>query len=170
MGGSISVASEPGKGSRFSFELMLPAAAPPPVVAPARANVAQLDGLEVLLVEDNPTNQLVARRLLERQGASVKLAVNGREAVEFIERGAHFNAVLMDLQMPELDGLEATRKLRTMPAFGQTPIIAMTADVLTERERCIEAGMNDHLTKPIEPPKLYATLARWTKPGEQAKQ
>ncbi len=149
-------------GTGFFFSLPFQLAPELPALAPeVQPPRPTFPGLEVLLVEDNPTNQLVARRLLERQGVKVTLAATGRHALEQVQSGARFDVVLMDLQMPELDGLEATRALR---ALGfRPPIIAMTADVLTSREHCLAAGMNDHLSKPIDPRLLYATLVAWTK-------
>jgi PAS domain S-box-containing protein len=127
-------------------------------------------GLRVLLVEDNEVNQQVARETLESAGAWVKIANHGGEAVEVLTRGEQpppFDVVLMDLQMPEVDGFTATKMLRAKPELRDLPIIAMTADVMREAiQRCLEAGMNDHVGKPIDPDALFATLARWTKSRE----
>jgi len=127
-------------------------------------------GIRVLLVEDNEVNQQVATELLESAGASVRIASNGREAVHTLTAGDHppaFDVVLMDLQMPEMDGFTATRLLREKPKLQALPIIAMTAHALVEeRQRCLEAGMNDHVSKPIEPEVLFATLLRWAKPRQ----
>jgi CheY-like chemotaxis protein len=127
-------------------------------------------GVRVLLVEDNEVNQQVARETLESAGASVTIANHGGEAVEILTRGEQpppFDVVLMDLQMPEMDGFTATRLLRAKPELRELPIIAMTADVMAEAiQRCLEAGMNDHVGKPIDPDALFATLARWTKSRE----
>jgi signal transduction histidine kinase/DNA-binding response OmpR family regulator len=128
-------------------------------------------GIRILVVEDNEINQQVARELLESAGAIVTIARHGGEAVKRLTRsGADaapnpaFDIVLMDLQMPEMDGYDATRLLRSDPRFQEIPIIAMTAHALAEeRQRCLEAGMNDHISKPIDPDALFATLARWTK-------
>jgi two-component system, sensor histidine kinase and response regulator len=128
-------------------------------------------GIRILVVEDNEINQQVARELLESAGAIVTIARHGAEAVKLLTRSEPesapnpaFDIVLMDLQMPQMDGYEATRLLRSDPRFREIPIIAMTAHVLAEeRERCLEAGMNDHISKPIDPDALFATLARWTK-------
>jgi len=133
--------------------------------------IAPLAGLRVLLVEDIPTNQLVARELLEALGVTVAIANNGREALDNIARNhGHYDLVLMDIQMPEMDGLEATRRLRADPAIGtQLPIIAMTAHALDEeRQRCAAAGMNDFITKPIDPSLLQDTLSRWQSARTQA--
>jgi signal transduction histidine kinase/DNA-binding response OmpR family regulator/HPt (histidine-containing phosphotransfer) domain-containing protein/CHASE3 domain sensor protein len=125
-------------------------------------------GLRILLVEDNEMNQQVATELLESAGATVRVADHGGIAVKILRDGPEkpeFDVVLMDMQMPEVDGLTATRILRAEPRFSELPVIAMTAHALVEeRERCLQAGMNDHLTKPIDPDALFSTLARWTKP------
>jgi CheY-like chemotaxis protein/HPt (histidine-containing phosphotransfer) domain-containing protein len=129
-------------------------------------------GIRVLLVEDNDLNQQVATELLESAGAIVTVAGNGKIAVDLLRDGPQappFDIVLMDLQMPEMDGFTATRHLRADPRFNDLPILAMTAHALVEeRERCLQAGMNDHVTKPIDPDALFAALARWTKPREPA--
>jgi PAS domain S-box-containing protein len=129
-------------------------------------------GLRILLVEDNEMNQQVATELLESAGAVVTVADHGGIAVKMLREGPEkpeFDVVLMDLQMPEVDGLTATRMLRAEPRFNELPIIAMTAHALVEeRERCLQAGMNDHVTKPIDPEVLFSTLARWTKPRQVA--
>jgi CheY-like chemotaxis protein/HPt (histidine-containing phosphotransfer) domain-containing protein len=118
-------------------------------------------GQRVLLVEDNPVNQLVAIDLLVDAGLSVDLAENGRVALERAQAG-EYALVLMDMQMPEMDGIEATGRLRAMPRYARVPILAMTANVLAEdRTRCVEAGMNDFVAKPIVPDELLATLQRW---------
>jgi two-component system, sensor histidine kinase and response regulator len=137
-----------------------------------RADISSHDasGVRVLLVEDNEVNQQVARETLESAGASVRIANHGGEAIDILTQGKQpppFDIVLMDLQMPEMDGFTATRLLRAKPEFSGLPIIAMTADVVAEAVgRCLEAGMNDHVAKPIDPDALFATLARWTKSRE----
>jgi PAS domain S-box-containing protein len=134
-----------------------PAAEPKaPAIAPAA-----LGGARILLVEDNLTNQLVACDLLEQAGLRVTVAGDGRQALAALAE-ATFDAVLMDVQMPEMDGLEATRRIRQDPRLLSLPVIAMTAGVLPQdQERCLAAGMNDHVAKPIEPGTLFATLGRW---------
>ncbi len=128
---------------------------------PALAGEAPLHGLQVLLVEDVPTNRLIATEMLESFGARVSTAENGRVALERIASG-HVDIVLMDIQMPEMDGLEATRRLRADPRWQTLPIIAMTAHAFEEeRQRCLAAGMNDFITKPIDPPLLQRTLVSW---------
>src|SRR5215469_9601675 len=124
-------------------------------------------GLRVLLVEDNEVNQQIAKELLESEGAKVALASNGGEAVRFLTEGDHLppcDVVFMDLQMPEMDGFTATRLLRAQPNLQKLPIIAMTAHVMADEVQCcLEAGMNDHVGKPIDPEAFFATLARWTR-------
>ncbi len=126
---------------------------------------ADATGIRVLLVEDNEMNQQVATELLESAGAIVTIANHGGEAVEILtakEEPPPFDAVFMDMQMPVMDGLTATKLLRTKPYLEKLPIIAMTAHALIEeRQRCLDAGMNDHVSKPIDPDVLFATLTRW---------
>ena len=120
----------------------------------------------ILLAEDNEINRLVAQEMIEGAGFQVEVAINGREAVEMtLAPGATFDLVLMDIQMPEMDGLEATARIRK--AGKDLPILAMTAHALeSERQRCLDAGMNDHIPKPFEPEALFAALARWIHPHE----
>jgi PAS domain S-box-containing protein len=129
-------------------------------------------GIRVLLVEDNEMNQQVATELLQNAGAIVTVANHGGEAVKILTDGNQdpaFDVVFMDLQMPEMDGLTATRLLRRDPRFRELPIIAMTADALVEEcRRCLDAGMSDHVSKPIDPDRLLSTLLRWAKPPQQA--
>jgi CheY-like chemotaxis protein len=118
-------------------------------------------GARVLLAEDNPFNQQVAQELLESVGANVTIANNGTEVLHHLARQP-FHVVLMDVQMPEMDGYEATRHIRSMPHLASQRVIAMTANAMTEdRHRCLAAGMDDFITKPIEPNGLYMTIARW---------
>jgi PAS domain S-box-containing protein len=127
-------------------------------------------GIRILLVEDNEVNQQVATELLESAGASVRIANHGGEAVRILTEGEvppAFDVVFMDLQMPEMDGFTATRLLRAQPRLQGLPIIAMTAHALVEeQQRCLEAGMNDHVSKPIDSDALFATLMRWVKPRQ----
>ncbi|MFH1136778.1 MAG: PAS domain S-box protein [Pseudomonadota bacterium] len=124
----------------------------------------RLAGARVLLVEDNPINQEVAREILESVGIVAETAGNGREALDALVRAAP-DAVLMDVQMPVMDGLEASRRIRTMEGLAGLPLIAMTAYAMKgDREKCLEAGMNDYVTKPIDPEKLFAALSRWIGP------
>jgi PAS domain S-box-containing protein len=129
-------------------------------------------GVRVLLVEDNEVNQQVATELLASEGAKVTIANHGAEAVRLLTQGSQpppFDVVLMDLQMPEMDGLTATSLLRAQPHLRQLPIVAMTAHAMSEEvQRCLEAGMNDHVAKPIDPEAFFATLARWTHEHQRA--
>jgi signal transduction histidine kinase/DNA-binding response OmpR family regulator len=125
---------------------------------------AVLAGARVLLVEDNPFNQELASDLLARAQVAVQIASNGREAVDMVAR-ERFDAVLMDCQMPVMDGYEATRRLRSDPRWRDLPIIAMTANAMVgDRERVLAAGMNDHVAKPINVVEMFGTLARWIRP------
>jgi CheY-like chemotaxis protein len=125
-------------------------------------------GIRVLLVEDNEMNQQVATELLQSAGAIVTVANHGGEAVKILTEGDQappFDVVFMDLQMPEMDGFTATKLLRRDPRLQKFPIIAMTAHALVEeRQRCLNAGMNDHVSKPIDPDNLFSTLMRWARP------
>jgi two-component system, sensor histidine kinase and response regulator len=129
----------------------------------------RLRGARILLTEDNEINQQIAIELLEGVGATVHVANNGREAVETLFNGPQpppFDVVLMDLQMPEMDGHQATAKIRSDPRFANLPILAMTAHAtIEERQRCLAAGMNDHISKPIDPALLFETVGRFYKPA-----
>ncbi len=121
----------------------------------------------ILLVEDNSINRQVAMELLENAGVMVDAASNGKEAIHTLEK-FEYDAVLMDVQMPEMDGYEATELIRCDPLYKELPIIAMTAHAMTgDREKCLESGMNDYLTKPIDTGQLFSTLAKWIKPKER---
>ena len=136
--------------------------------AAARSAGIRLDGARLLLAEDNDINQQIAVELLQGAGARVAVAQNGEEALEALRAGGPeaYDAVLMDLQMPGMGGLEATARIRADARFAALPIIAMTAHAMAEeRERCLAAGMVDHVTKPIDPEALFHTLARWIKPA-----
>ena len=135
----------------------------PPKQAAKFGHAAPLAGLRILLVEDMPTNQLVAREILESFGITVDMAENGVRALKkLLEEANIYDVVLMDIQMPEMDGLEATRRLRADKRLSDLPVIAMTAHALdAERQRCLAAGMNDFLTKPIDPDLLQQILIRW---------
>jgi signal transduction histidine kinase/DNA-binding response OmpR family regulator/ABC-type amino acid transport substrate-binding protein len=130
------------------------------------SQVAHLKGSKILLAEDNEVNQLVAKRLLKNAGFDVSIANNGLEAVAMVQADS-YDLVLMDIQMPEMDGLTATKTIRTLPGFDKLPIVAMTAHAMSgDREMSLAAGMNDHVTKPINLAELYTTLNRWLKPKE----
>jgi two-component system sensor histidine kinase/response regulator len=126
-----------------------------------QALMAHFKGRLILLVEDNEVNQLVASKILKKAGLEVKIANNGLEALKSLEKD-HFDLVLMDIQMPEMDGLTATREIRKMERFKDLPIVAMTAHAMTgDKDLSLAAGMNDHVTKPIDIPEFFKTLVRW---------
>ncbi|MBI3347836.1 MAG: response regulator [Burkholderiales bacterium] len=168
MGGTMGVQSAgPGQGSCFYFDIQAPAAALdllPPRAAPATAELdpqmAARHPLRILLAEDNGVNQKLALRLLEQMGYRADLAGNGREAVDSVARQA-YDLLLMDVRMPEMDGLEATRQIVSRWPPGQRPrIVAMTANALNgDRPQCLAAGMDDHLSKPLRVEALVAALA-----------
>jgi two-component system, sensor histidine kinase and response regulator len=174
MDGHLSVSSEPGRGSQFDFDVLV--AFPPrmdrhhraqslPTMAVAQPTPDSLLGravsLNILLVEDNEVNQMVAIALLKREGHRVTLAANGQLALEMLAQ-QHFDLVLMDMMMPVLDGLQATRLFRATEQGRRTPIVAMTANVMPgDRERCLQSGMDDYLSKPISLVELNRVLARF---------
>jgi CheY-like chemotaxis protein len=120
-----------------------------------------LSGRRILVAEDGPDNQRLVRHFLEKAGANVEIADNGRIAVDRVSNDASYDAILMDVQMPEMDGHEATRRIREMRYRG--PVIALTAHALKEeREAILAAGCDDFLTKPIVRPTLIETIVRWT--------
>ena len=129
----------------------------------------QLAGAHLLLVEDNEMNQELAVDLFTEAGIRVTIANNGKEAVDLLAAGKVFDGVLMDIQMPVMDGYEATKAIRRLPGLAQLPIIAMTADVMAEsREKMTAAGMNDHIAKPLDVKKMFGTIAQWIRPVVQA--
>jgi len=129
---------------------------------PALRPASRHQPYRVLLAEDNPVNRLLAKALLQRGGYEVETVDNGQQAVEAVVHG-HYDVVLMDVHMPEMDGIEATRRIRELDSQRrETPIVAMTANALEEdRQRCIAAGMNDYMAKPIDEAELLRILARW---------
>src|SRR4029079_6574269 len=155
MGGTIQVASQPGKGSRFWFDVEVPCAAQErtvPPKPPASSEISRAHGARVLLVEDNPVNRQFALAVLKSVGAVVTVAVDGSEAVRMASEAGH-DVILMDCQMPVMDGYEATRRIRA--AGISTPVIALTANAMEgDRDRCAAAGMDDYLAKPIRPDTL----------------
>ena len=138
----------------------------PEVPKPTEEKHVSLQGASILLVEDNVINQMVAQELLEGAGATVVIANNGQEAIEMAAAAKQpYNLVLMDVQMPVMDGYEATKHIRRMERFDNIPIIAMTAHAMVEeRQRCLDVGMNDHISKPIEMDKVVQLLAQWATP------
>ncbi|WP_051258175.1 ATP-binding protein [Desulfovibrio cuneatus] len=190
MGGTIQCESTAGQGSTFSFTAMFTIATESPAhqsgllpdaLAAAEATLQgntqsppndkekdtfeDLAGLRVLLTEDNDINQMIALDYLESKSIQAHVANNGREALEALEKGT-YDLILMDIQMPEMDGLTATRHIRKNPAHATLPIIAMTAHAMVgDYEASLQSGMNDHITKPIDPQVLFATLRKWRKQG-----
>jgi len=181
MGGDAGLVSVPGLGSTFWATVTLRKASAPRIGAPrvessqspsasdetragasAESRLANLHrGARILLVEDSPINREVAFELLAAPGLDVAIAESGREAVGMAQH-AHYDAVLMDVQMPDLDGMEATRAIRKLPGWASTPILALSANAFAEdRAVCLEAGMNDHIAKPVDPETLYEALCRW---------
>ena len=168
MGGHIQVRSEAGVRSDFWFELSFPVSTVDLSkidISSDETSAAELRthhaGARILLVEDTPINQEVALDLLAEAGLEADVADNGKTAVECVQND-HYDLVLMDLQMPILDGIGAAQAIRALPDRQHLPIIAMTANAYAEdRTQCLNAGMNDYLAKPIEAPRLFATLARW---------
>ncbi len=170
MNGELGIDSDAGKGARFWFEIPMGISQEPlmtPVSKPQTEN-KQLEGC-VLLVEDNPVNEMVARKMLEKLGLDSITATNGQQALDLLE-SEPVDVVLMDCQMPEMDGFEATRHLREREKLADAaalPVIAMTANVMEgDRERCLQAGMDDYLGKPVRMDELESTLRRWLNPAD----
>jgi PAS domain S-box-containing protein len=172
MGGDAGVDSTPGVGSTFWFTIRLKKSLnvyPQPQQSP---QISQLEkpekvlardypGAKILLVEDEPINQEIALEQLRQIGMDAEAANNGVEAIERV-RQTPFDIILMDMQMPKIDGPEATRQIRRIPGCERIPIVAMTANAFNEdRERCLQSGMNDFLSKPVNPDVLYSTLLKW---------
>lgn len=169
MGGSLLVESELGSGSTFAVEVPVKLA-PDATLTEGGLRVAacirkpDLLNARVLLAEDNELNQQVAGELLRRMGCQVEIACSGVEALQRLEIGV-FDLVLMDIQMPHMDGYLATEAIRKQDRFADLPVIAMTAHAMAEHhERCLAAGMNDYITKPIDPDQLYRVLSKWWTP------
>ncbi len=176
MGGQISVTSQPGIGSTFTFTVPVTTASATTILTPL-STLSQasptlslyelakpIHDCTILLVEDNALNQMIIREFLQKAGLRLVVAEQGAQAVDWVQR-AHFDAILMDLQMPVMDGFEATRRIRTLPEGKQVPIIAMTAAAMQhDREACLAVGMNDHLSKPLNARQLIAALLRSIRP------
>lgn len=167
MGGHISLESNPGFGSCFSFELLLPLASLATVDVPKpslETEVSLLNGIKILVAEDDAFSQKIVNLLLTRYGASLTFADNGLEALAKLEQDS-FDVVLMDLHMPAMNGFEATLEIRKQARYAQLPVIALSAGVTDEeKQSCQDAGMNDFVAKPINKVELLATLERWLRP------
>jgi CheY-like chemotaxis protein len=168
MGGATGAESKPGAGSTFWFTArmerghgVLPAATELEDVGAEEELRANHTGARVLLAEDNAINREVALELLHATGLEVETAADGREALKRVQT-QRFDLVLMDVQMPEVGGIDATQAIRALPGFAALPIIAMTANAFDDdRRSCLAAGMNDFIAKPVDPENLYRTLLRW---------
>jgi signal transduction histidine kinase/ActR/RegA family two-component response regulator/HPt (histidine-containing phosphotransfer) domain-containing protein len=170
MGGEIEVESAPGQGSRFAFAVRFPL---PSAVdtgpenqettdSPPRTSLSPLAGRRVLMIEDNQFNRDVLEGMLSHLDIEVDAAIDGHDGIECFKVGSPYDAILMDLHMPGLDGFDCARSIRALPEGGQVPIIALTANLLaTTADACRAVGMNAHLSKPVEPETLYRALAHW---------
>ena len=170
MSGEIGVVSQVNRGACFWFEIPVTVTAnnnlnsEPELSCVRSIETTNSKAMKVLIVEDNPVNQLVTKKLLERIGYSTKIATNGQEAIKFIKEES-FNIILMDCDMPVMDGFSATRYIREWEqksAYDKTPIIALTAHVLdSEKQQCFDVGMDDYITKPILADDLYQVVSCW---------
>jgi CheY-like chemotaxis protein len=170
MNGDVGVTSTPGVGSLFWFTARLKkgqakpdAGAKMPIPAAEASLLNDYCGCQILLAEDEPINREIAMTLLEDVGLIVDIAPDGNEAVR-LARQKHYDLILMDMQMPVMGGVDATRMIRARARGRHIPILALTANAYSEdKARCLEAGMDDFIAKPVEPDVLYSTLLRWLK-------
>jgi CheY-like chemotaxis protein len=168
MGGQIGVESQTGVGSLFWFSVCLAKGIPAVAARPIPAAMAAEDDLKsrhagkrILLAEDEPTNQAVTCALIELVGMSVDIAEDGVKALALVGQ-KHYDLILMDMEMPNMDGIDATRAIRRAPGHGDIVIIAMTANAFADdKAKCLRAGMNDFITKPVEPENFFATIGHW---------
>ena len=168
MGGAVGVESTPGVGSTFWFTVRLNKVPTydtqdrPAAIADAETLIRERhEGARILIVDDEPVNLLVVQAFLEESGLIVDIAEDGVQAIEKA-RANDYALILMDMQMPNLNGLEATRQIRAIRDPLSTPILAMTANAFAEdKARCLAAGMNDFLVKPFDPEALFSSLIRW---------
>ena len=167
MGGTLDFVSEQGEGTTFTavIPFKIDKSVPDENIAQAQEKIS-IKGVKVLVAEDNELNMEIASFVLENAGADVIKAVNGKEAVDIFEKSqpGDIDVILMDIMMPEMDGLEATRRIRNLkrPDAAEIPIIAMTANAFTDdRQKAFEAGMNEHLTKPLEPEVIVDTIHKF---------
>jgi CheY-like chemotaxis protein len=173
MGGTVGVDSAPGQGSNFWFTARLRKGKPAQATAEHPAEDARqalrrdFGGTRLLLVEDDPFNQEIAQLLIADAGLAADIAGDGAKALDLLARHP-YPLILMDVQMPNMNGLDATRAVRTTGNGATVPIIAMTANVFVEdRQNCLAAGMNDFISKPIAPAELHAKLLRWLRDADR---
>jgi len=166
MDGKIWIESKKEQGSTFFFTVKLEqdkSSDIPTDHQPATKSILadEFKGNAILLVEDNPLNQELSTEILKMNGFSVSVASNGKEALQKLET-ENFDCVLMDCQMPVMDGYEATRQIRKQEKFRYLPVIALTANAMKgDKEKALRAGMNDHIAKPVDPDAMFSTIAKW---------
>lgn len=163
MGGAIDLSSEPGKGTTFWLELKLQKANHISTLEPREGPLGLSKDTRILVAEDNPVNQMIVSEMLKKLGVQVTIVQDGIEALEALNKQS-YNCVLMDCMMPRMDGFETTARIREIPLFKHIPIIALTANAMAgDREACLQAGMNDYLSKPLVFEQLQSVLGKWIK-------
>jgi len=166
MHGEIHLSSRLGEGTTCEFSIPYKIAIEKPEIKPQKSNKCFND-VNILIVEDNPTNQLVLKKMLKKTVTSITLANDGMQAIELCQNNA-FDIILMDWHMPVLDGLETTKTLRKNPLFSNTPILGLTASVMDEDiKACLDAGMNTVITKPINREELFGAITQYSKPSSE---